>query len=77
MINIDSCYCEQKTFAALIAIAHANNLDLIALSEREGCGTHCGWCVAYLRRGLQTGETAFHELLDKEPLKPDSDDAAA
>ena len=38
------------------------------LAAREGCGTHCGWCVAYLRRALRTGETVFHEILAKEPL---------
>jgi bacterioferritin-associated ferredoxin len=67
-INIDRCFCEQKTFAYLVSVAHQESLTLGALAAREGCGTHCGWCVAYLRRALRTGETAFHELLDKEPL---------
>jgi hypothetical protein len=78
-INIDSCYCEKKSFASLISVARADNLDLAALAKREGCGTHCGWCVAYLRRGLRTGETVFHELLGKEPLdiSPHSDAESA
>jgi bacterioferritin-associated ferredoxin len=67
-VTIDRCYCEQKTFASLIALAEQDQLDLAALASREGCGTHCGWCVAYLRRGLRTGETVFHILLDKESL---------
>ena len=65
---IDRCVCEDKVFAQLLDIARDNGLDLPALAEREGCGTHCGWCVAYLRRGLRTGETVFGELLEKEPL---------
>jgi bacterioferritin-associated ferredoxin len=68
MINIDRCYCEQKTFESLLTIAHAHDLDLCELSEREGCGTHCGWCIAYLRRGMATGEIAFDYLLPKENL---------
>lgn len=70
MPNIDRCYCEKKTFAALVDRARAEGLDLRGLARREGCGTHCGWCVAYLRRALQTGQTAFSELLPKEPLEP-------
>jgi len=68
MITIDRCYCEQKSFDALLTIAQRDQLSLCELARQEGCGTHCGWCVAYLRRALQTGETAFHDLLDKEPL---------
>ena len=70
MINIDRCYCEDKTFQSLLDIARRDSLDLPALARQEGCGTHCGWCVAYLRRGLQTGEIAFDYLLDKEPIEP-------
>lgn len=68
---IDRCYCEKKTFADLLAIARREGLDLLELSRREGCGTHCGWCVAYLRRGLRTGETHFEELLPREALPDD------
>jgi bacterioferritin-associated ferredoxin len=67
-VNIDRCYCEAKPFAELLEIAERDSLDLIGLARQEGCGTHCGWCVAYLRRALRTGETAFHELLPKESL---------
>lgn len=68
MINIDRCYCEVKSFAELLEIAERDNLDLLGLARQEGCGTHCGWCVAYLRRALQTGETVFHAYLPKESL---------
>jgi bacterioferritin-associated ferredoxin len=69
-INIDRCYCEEKPFSLLIEIAKRDGLDLPALARQEGCGTHCGWCVAYLRRALRTGETTFHELLPKEEIDP-------
>ncbi len=67
-ITIDRCYCEGKPFAELVPLAQREHLDICELARREGCGTHCGWCVAYLRRALVTGETSFHELLDKEAL---------
>lgn len=67
-VCVDRCVCERKPFADLVRIARERDLDLRELAEREGCGTHCGWCVAYLRRALATGQTVFTELLDKEPL---------
>lgn len=73
-ITIDRCYCEDKPFAELVQIARDDDLDLIGLARQEGCGTHCGWCIAYLRRALQTGQTEFHDLLPKEALvQPHSD----
>ena len=67
-MQIDRCVCEDKRFADLVERARRDHLDLGELAEREGCGTHCGWCVAYLRRALATGEVVFTELLAKEPL---------
>ena len=68
-VRIDRCVCENKPFAQLLDVARRDGLNLPALAEREGCGTHCGWCVAYLRRGFVTGETSFAELLAKESLE--------
>ena len=67
-VRIDRCVCEDKPFRDLLATARACGLDLAALASREGCGTHCGWCVAYLRRSLATGEVSFGELLPRESL---------
>jgi len=67
-VVIDKCMCEQKRFDMLVPIAKEHGLDLRGLAKVTGCGTHCGWCVAYLRRALQTGETSFSVLLDKEHL---------
>jgi bacterioferritin-associated ferredoxin len=65
---IDKCYCEDKPFESLVSQAKQEGLTLEALADREGCGTHCGWCVAYLRRALRTGETRFNCVLPKEAL---------
>lgn len=73
-INIDRCYCEQKPFEELLTLARSEQLGLLELSRRTGCGTHCGWCIAYLRQALLTGETMFHYLLPKEEL-PDQSEA--
>ena len=67
-VCIDRCYCEQKSFALLLNVAKGSGLTLEELSSREGCGTHCGWCVAYLRRALATGESSFSIILPKENL---------
>jgi bacterioferritin-associated ferredoxin len=69
MIHIDRCYCEDKLFSDLIAIARQEGLDLMGLAQQEGCGTHCGWCVAYLRRALISGDASFSELFPKESLR--------
>ena len=67
-MRIDRCVCEGKQFGELLAVARAEGLELRELAEREGCGTHCGWCVAYLRRALATGEVVFSEIIPKETL---------
>ena len=67
-MRIDRCVCENKSFGELVAVARAHGLGLKELAEREGCGTHCGWCVAYLRRALATGEVVFREIIPKESL---------
>lgn len=68
VMRIDRCVCEAKTFGELLDTARRNALDLEELAAREGCGTHCGLCVAYLRRTLETGQTVFREILPKESL---------
>lgn len=71
-VTVDRCMCERKRFADLLEVARREGLDSVEpLARATGCGTHCGWCVAYLRRALVTGETAFHELLPKESLRDD------
>jgi hypothetical protein len=67
-MRIDRCVCENKLFGELVEIARREGLSVKAHAAREGCGTHCGLCVAYLRRALATGEVVFREILPKESL---------
>ena len=67
-VKIDRCICEDKPFSELVTRALRDDLDVRALAEVEGCGTHCGWCVAYLRRAIASGETVFSDVLPKEGL---------
>jgi bacterioferritin-associated ferredoxin len=69
-LMIDRCYCIQRTFKDLIEIAQRDNLDIPELVEQEGCGERCGWCVAYLKKAMLTGQTGFMELLDREEISP-------
>jgi bacterioferritin-associated ferredoxin len=66
---IDKCYCIDATFESLVAQAKRDDLTLPQLAVQVGCGLRCGWCVAYLRRALQTGETGFDTLIPKELLE--------
>jgi bacterioferritin-associated ferredoxin len=72
-MRIDRCVCENRTFADLALVARRDDIrDAEGLAAETGCGTHCGLCVAYVRRMLATGETVFRELLPKEELKEGS-----
>jgi bacterioferritin-associated ferredoxin len=73
-MKIDRCVCENRTFADLALVARRESVaDAEGLAALTGCGTHCGLCVAYVRRMLETGETVFRELLPKEPLNGPDD----
>ena len=68
-MRIDRCVCEAKPFGELLRLARRDRIvDAEGLARVTGCGTHCGWCVAYIRRMLVTGESVFHEVLPKERL---------
>jgi bacterioferritin-associated ferredoxin len=69
-MKIDRCVCENRTFSELALVARREELrDAEGLAAATGCGTHCGLCVAYVRRMLVTGETVFREILPKEELR--------
>jgi NAD(P)H-nitrite reductase large subunit len=50
------CVCFSTTFEELLE-ADVRSIDEI--QERFRCGTKCGTCVPYLKKMLDTGETAF------------------
>lgn len=53
------CVCFDKTFAEL---KEAGVRSVEEAAERFGCGTNCGTCRPYLRKMIETGETAFAVL---------------
>ena len=66
---VRGCMCYSLSFAQLKAMAEANGWRTAAdITAAVGCGGGCGLCRPYLRRMLETGETAF------DVLPPDSAD---
>jgi bacterioferritin-associated ferredoxin len=66
-MNVDRCYCYQKTFADLKAIADETGADSIeALQAHVTFGENCQLCHPYVRRMLDTGEIVFHEVIEAE-----------
>lgn len=61
------CLCRRTSFADLLPLARAGGWTLETLVTETGCGGQCGLCRPYLRRMLETGQTAFHELLTEHP----------
>jgi bacterioferritin-associated ferredoxin len=60
---VDRCVCRARPFDELLHLARAGDWALADLIRETGCGAACGLCRPYLRRMLETGETAFGELL--------------
>ena len=56
---IDRCYCYEKTFAAILALAKKNNWKLEDIQEHLLCGTKCGLCVPFIKDALKTGRTEY------------------
>lgn len=68
-MNIDRCYCYQKTFDLLKAVAHETGANSIeALQAHVTFGENCQLCHPYVRRMLKTGETVFHEVIESEDI---------
>lgn len=66
-MEIDRCYCYEKTFESLKAIADEMGTDSIeALQEHVTFGKNCRLCRPYVRRMLDTGQTVFHKVLEAD-----------
>ena len=77
-MEIDRCYCFQKTFAVLKAVAEAHDArSVAALQEHAVFGQRCRLCHPYVRRMLRTGETVFHEIIEAQDEPGDAPEAAA
>ncbi len=66
-MRIDRCYCFQRTFAELKAIAQQRKVtSLEGLQQQVAFGLRCRLCLPYVRHMLQTGKTVFHEVLRED-----------
>jgi bacterioferritin-associated ferredoxin len=66
-MTIDRCYCYEKTFAALKAVAEETGADSIDdLQAHVTFGENCQLCHPYVRRMLDTGQTVFHEVIEED-----------
>lgn len=66
-MTIDRCYCYEKTFATLKAVAEETGADSIDdLQAHVTFGENCQLCHPYVRRMLGTGETVFHEVIEED-----------
>lgn len=75
-MHIDRCYCFQKTFAELQAVAEARDADSVAaLQAHVTFGQRCRLCHPYVRRMLRTGRTVFHQVVT-DADEPPEDGAA-
>ncbi len=55
--------CHSRSFAELKRMADALGWQSVAeITAAVGCGGGCGLCRPYLRKMLDTGETAFDVL---------------
>lgn len=67
-MNIDRCYCFDKTFEELKAVAYQYNLHSInELQEEVDFGLKCHLCHPYINEMLRTGETAFDHIVEDVP----------
>jgi bacterioferritin-associated ferredoxin len=64
-VSVTHCLCRRVAFARLLPVARDRGWLLEDLMRETGCGDQCGLCRPYLRRMLETGETAFSELLSE------------
>ena len=64
---IDRCICRGVPFARLLPLATEAHWSLADLVRETGCGGQCGLCRPYLRRMLETGQTAFSEIITDPP----------
>lgn len=68
---VTRCVCFDVPFTTLKDDADATGAGLYELQRRHAAGRGCGLCVPYIRRMLETGETAFTVDLGAAPREPD------
>jgi bacterioferritin-associated ferredoxin len=64
---IRACICFSHTFEEIVEMAASEGwTSPEEVAETLGCGTNCGLCRPYIRRALETGQTAFAIMEDDE-----------
>lgn len=70
-MEIDRCYCYQRTFAELKDVAERTGADSVSdLQEYVTFGENCKLCHAYVQRMLDTGRTTFDEIIESKQSSP-------
>lgn len=60
---VRACLCYPHAFEEIKEMAAQQDWTTVGdITEAVGCGGGCGLCRPYLKRMLQTGETAFAVL---------------
>jgi bacterioferritin-associated ferredoxin len=66
-MTIDRCYCYEQTFSHLKQIADDTGAASVeALQAHVTFGKNCQLCHPYVRCMLETGQTAFHEVMEAD-----------
>lgn len=66
-MDIDRCYCYQKTFAELKAVAEATGANSVSdLQAHITFGENCQLCHPYVRRMLKTGRITFDQVIEAD-----------
>ena len=69
-MQVDRCVCFEVSFGELKAYVEKTGGGFDELTVHFGCGRGCGLCVPYIRKMLETGETAFPLIPPGEPASP-------
>lgn len=59
--KINGCVCARMSFAALLELCEQQHLDLAALKQQTGAGTHCKHCRPWLEKAFSTKCVSFAE----------------
>jgi len=62
-VLITMCVCQGMPFERLLRLAREHQWTLEDIMRETACGAGCGLCRPYIRQMLETGKTAFTEII--------------
>lgn len=66
-MDIDRCYCDQKTFRELKEIADTTGAESVSeLQQHATFGANCRLCHPYVKEMLNTGRTSFNKIIESD-----------